>query len=235
MFALFVAVAVVVGITIGRWSWRRNRRSITLGFGLLGLATGMILGLSNSPVIGGAITAGFTFAGSLIAHFFPPITRSQDDAEAAAPAVIDVTSWLPPFAGTLVVGILLGIVLRVNELLLFRTKSLRQTLLDDGFTTVQVDLIMERYSKEVRHEAYAAGAKPVVGLISAESKATLRELLEQAQKSNMDSNKTLEFIRQVAPQPILDEIAAIEREKSPLDSEGLLRELKFRVWGTGKE
>jgi hypothetical protein len=126
----------------------------SIGFAVLGFVIGLALGMSHSPVLGTTITGGFALAGVLIPIYVKPrapqpdgsgVSQSPNEAvpAGAAPSapqpdgarVVEsppAGEWLLPLGGALAVGMLLGIILRVNDLLDFRSRSLRGNRLQPG-------------------------------------------------------------------------------------------------------
>lgn len=123
-----------------------------------GAAFGLLLGLSNSPVLGVAITSAFTFAATLIK---PKVTEPQKFSLAALPPganppVIPPPSqqessaqirseyfWLPWLSIGLIIGVLFGIWLRANNFLDWKPKDIPSQMRELGFNENQVHSIMD--------------------------------------------------------------------------------------------
>jgi len=61
--------------------------------------------------------------------------------------------WLSPVAGALFLGVVLGILVRANDVLNFQPRDLRANLRAQGFDEKQVEQIMTKIAGEVTYEA----------------------------------------------------------------------------------
>lgn len=167
---VLLGVVAVAGLLVARSTSPRDGMTAA-AFAALGLFLGLCIGLSASPVVGGTITAGFTLAGSLMTTY---LTRKDGAGDASAPEKDNLTapgksnitvpvegkvarvpwltstlivSWLLPLALFLVVGLVLGITFRANDVLNFR-RDLHARLLSLGFDENQASKIMSRMVDE---------------------------------------------------------------------------------------
>lgn len=126
-----------LGIVCFALVWKSDRKRFSVGLGFLGLVAGMIIGLSETPIIASAVTSSFALVGALLPMYL------NKDSQNALPKL---ETWVGPFATLLLAGILSGITIRVNELLFFPSEpnvtSLRDSYQRQGFTSEQVDSIM---------------------------------------------------------------------------------------------
>lgn len=149
--AIVFAAMLATVFVVGRW---KSGRQIGFGFCTTGLALGLLLGLSRSPVLAGLVAGGFAIAGQLVTQF----AKLRSKADSAVPNQLEgVTTnaipWILPLSVFLLGGILLGIFLRANNLLSVHPRSLRVSLSELGFSDVQVESMMQRYSEELTPES----------------------------------------------------------------------------------
>ena len=135
--------------------WKSDRKRFSAGLGFLGLVAGMIIGLSETPIIASAVTSSFALVGALLPMYL------NKDSQNALPKL---ETWVGPFATLLLAGILSGITIRVNELLFFPTApnvtNLRNLYKKQGFTPEQIDSIMRAQA-----EALSRKEPPALRLI----------------------------------------------------------------------
>jgi hypothetical protein len=162
MVIAFVGVACgLFGIALG---WLSARKDLTgPGFATLGLVAGVMLGLSASPVVGTAVSALFGLFAILMPVYFqrvapaPAPASAGEPPPAAASSIPSLNAWLFPFALGILVGIFVGIVLRVNDGLNFASANLKDRYTAMGFDADQVKTILASQVK-----AFAAAPPPVV-------------------------------------------------------------------------
>jgi len=98
---------------------------------------GLLVGLSKSQVVAGAIAAAFSLATAALQRLLPNANR-------ASPQLPLVAGSLTAFAFAMTLGVLGGITLRVNDALDFTDRNLRRRYESLGFSSSQVDLILDR-------------------------------------------------------------------------------------------
>jgi len=142
-------IALLIGMATG---WLLSRRdSLGSAFGALGGVAGLMLGLSDTPVLGGAITSAFTLIAVLIPVYFPAQQPADErPRRRVSPPLLG--TWLLPFACMLAAGALLGILLRVNDSLNLASPSLYDHYKRLGFDESQVKLILSRHAKALAGE-----------------------------------------------------------------------------------
>lgn len=200
--AIIVAasLAALVGVVIGAFLANSTARMFTAGFAFLGLTSGLLVGLSSSPIIASVITAIFALIGSLLASYLA--TRPP-----GAIVLPPLSTWLAPLSCMTIVGVVGGITIRVNELLYFPPAKVQRNLRNEytqmGFSQAEVNQIM------AGHAAELAKAKPSdrpapptppspVALLDAEQKAKLKDVLKDAEAYS-DLKERIAFIVQQVP------------------------------------
>ncbi len=136
-FGYLLMVLGALGIACSVLVWKSDRKRFSAGLGFLGLVVGVIIGLSETPIIASAVTSSFALVGALL-----PLYLNKDNQN----ALPKMETWVGPFATLLLAGILSGITIRVNELLFFPmapyVTNLRDLYEKQGFTPEQVHSIM---------------------------------------------------------------------------------------------
>lgn len=183
-----------------------GRKCLSAGFGLLGLAAGLIIGLSETPIIASIVASSFGLIGSLM-----PLYLNKDKQG----AIPNLEIWVGPFASLLIAGLLLGIAIRVNEWLYFPPEptipSLRAGYLAQGFTEEQVVSIMAEQAKAIAKNAPpppspAPVPKPPSGV-------SLKSVLQSV---NLDSARTaLEAAEKLPEAERIAEVARLRPELTP--------------------
>lgn len=141
VMTLVGVVLLLLGLATG-FCVRRGEESLRfLGIGAFGLLAGVSLGLSSSPVLAGTITS---VLGLLAASV--PALRSANQSD-----LLDTTKLLLPFSLLALVGILSGITIRTNDLLLFKAQSLRTHYEALGFDEGQTKRIMDHFASLPEH------------------------------------------------------------------------------------
>jgi hypothetical protein len=142
-------VSMVIGILIGRFAFVTARRSDALGYGLIGFVVGTLIGLSNTPVLAAAISAGVAVATSLLSRI------GKDHVLEGLPGAMNQwrAEWLAPLAGAMLVGLVFGVAVRANDLLNFKSSDLRLALRAQGFSQPQVEAIMAKIASEITYDA----------------------------------------------------------------------------------
>lgn len=185
-FVLTGSVALLIGIVIGgllTWKTRTN----VLGASALGLLVGVIIGLSASPVVATAVTAGFGLATHLVNTFLT--TRKAPPAEGVCTnsEARQLFHLLGPFALLTVAGLLLGVTIRVNDYLYFRDADLKEYYTAKGFNEAQVEEIMDRLAANVSSEPPPGGT--VVSLLSNTERIKWESVWSNAQAFDTDEEK----------------------------------------------
>ena len=135
--------------TSGEWELndsKPSKRYIGLQiitYAAVGVFCGLVIGLSNSPVVSTTIASAFVFLGHYFTLKFKP--ENSLSSLTAQPNHI----WLLPFTLFAITGILAGITLKANNLLEYR--SVKDRLIHEiGFSSKQSEKILERWTNEVR-------------------------------------------------------------------------------------
>ncbi len=156
-------VGLLSGVVIG---WLLRTKSATgAGFAALGATAGLMIGLSVSPVVATAVTTILGLLTVLVPVYFQDQANRQAAAQATAgqpnptpPSLPPLGLWLFPFAGMLLVGVLAGVAIRVNDALNFApapNPSFPERYQAMGFTKDQIKAIMDGHAR-----AYATGRGP---------------------------------------------------------------------------
>jgi hypothetical protein len=127
--------------------------SVAAGFAALGAATGLMIGLSSSPIVAATVSSLIGLIGLVLPLYSQkqvPAPQTSTTDQAAAPRL---GSWLFPFGLALLTATLVGVALRANDALNFSSPNLREHYAAQGFTKDQIDLIMNQFAK-------ALGATP---------------------------------------------------------------------------
>lgn len=149
--------ALLLGVLLHSvWFAKRNRQD-ALSFAVLGLLAGTVIGLSQSPVLAGAVAGLLTLLGSLIPLWF------KRDA-----AVRPLEAWLLPLSLAGLLGLFAGMTLRANDLLTFRPIHYPTQFARQGFNEAQVRTIMDRLAGAV-----TPATQPGTSLLRDESVAML--------------------------------------------------------------
>jgi hypothetical protein len=109
-------------------------------FFAFGLFLGALVGLSEGIVAGGLIAAIFSLAGATLG-ILSTARRNPAWLHGASP-----TKWLLPISLGAIFGLLGGLTLRLNDVLVFRSESLPARLERLGFNKDQQEAIMDRWS-----------------------------------------------------------------------------------------
>lgn len=199
MWIKYLALALLTLLLVARM----RAKSATAGFGNLGLVGGLALGLSASPVLAATVTALFAFAAVLVPQFF-----SAPSNEAAGTG--GATVWLRPLAWWLALGMILGIFLRVNDVLNF-SQSLRIQYAARGFTDQQVEMIMAGHAVALARTQPAAATEPnKTSLQANERRAKLTKLLDVLINPTDSPVKNLERIKLGVSSDDLERIKILE-------------------------
>lgn len=134
--------ALAIGATIGRFL--SSREKFFDGLAAIGAGTlaGLIVGLSESPILATGVTGAIGLASTVAPLLLKP---SNDERDVA---FVHLRPYVGPFAVFAAVGILLGITLRVNDALNLKDPSIRARLEVLGFSDVEVDQMIERYAAD---------------------------------------------------------------------------------------
>src|SRR5262245_21222352 len=162
MWLFLVVVALITGIVLGRIV--KPHFTFVAGYACLGLVSGMALGLSASPVLGATITGVFTLAAVVIPILLkntsegaPSNQPSPRCVGTTAPVhLIAIGEWLFPLAMSLVLGMLVGVAMRVNDALNFEPADLRERYRAQGFSEKQVEMIMSGQTNAMASSSIAS-------------------------------------------------------------------------------
>lgn len=234
---IFITVTVIALLTLlavwfdGRWpggdaagkAEREKERASAFGFAGLGLAFGVALGLSSSPVLGASLAAGFALIGTLIPLYFPKTATADPTGTTPVPRLAPVGVWLFPFAVSTILGMVLGLALRVNDALDFRPQNLRERFLAQGFTEKQATDIMERLASSIHDpataQAAAAGTKEQAkatepGLQTAAAHVDWKDYWARMDRLGFPPNRVLAEFKKIAPPKALGQIEQLEAESA---------------------
>ena len=189
----------------------------------------MRLGLSNAPVIGASIAAGFALIGTLLPAYRRQAEPGESGSLAPALPTIPVGVWLFPFAVALNLGMVIGIELRVNDALDLRGENLHDQLLRKGFTEVQTEQIMDRLAGTIHNESAVKLLEPMIGvqhtlLQGNEGKIDWRDFWARMGRLKSSPAKVLETLKMIAPDPVLEEIHRLEAKQ--VDAESILKAVR---------
>jgi hypothetical protein len=235
-----VALTVATGILAFALGWflsaltgggipAASNRGEAFGFAALGLAVGLVLGLSTVPLIGAVVAAGFALVGTLLSIYLPkPAPPPAPPPPAPPPPVstvapLPIRVWLFPFAITTILGMLLGICLRVNDALYFRSESLRDRFASVGFTPPQIEGIMERLANSIKDTVSVkavigdAKDKAITGLQADESDVDWKDFWERMTRLGLSHDQVLKELKQIAPAPVRAQIKQLETQKKTAD------------------
>ena len=127
------------GVCVGAaFIWRSGSLDWA-AFASLGLLVGIVIGLSKSPVVAGAIAGALSLITTLVPRFI-------DRTESGRP----VGPWLLPLSVCAVLGLLAGIVIRTNDLLTFKQVHYPRLFEKQGFTTTQIQTLMDRLAAQTQ-------------------------------------------------------------------------------------
>jgi hypothetical protein len=151
-----------------------------------------------------------------------PVARNRNPA---APDPGHDIRWLVPFSALAIVGILLGITIRVNNALSFANADYPSRLASEGFTPAQIQKIMDRFVEETK---YAPPPElPLTSLLSSEARSTLKEMWPKVAAIGTPGEK-LDFLRDNAPPDSgVARFINAERAKGTPD-ETILKDLEAR-------
>lgn len=167
MFLLYFLFILLVGLTVVAFAYKFStkpavERTDFVAYATLGVLLGFLIGMSESPLVAGVVTGGFTIAGVLLGHLWgQSATTTETKREVKSEGVTETTTttttekakspfsteWLFSVSAGILVGAIVGFSVRVNSLLDFRDHSLRGKLKAD-FTEPQIREIMNRAAKE---------------------------------------------------------------------------------------
>ena len=247
---IFVAsvIALILGLALGMTLGARKGQSASgIGFAFLGLGFGLTLGLSASPVLGAALTAAFTFAGLVLQAFarqappndeVPP-GKIADFARVNAPTF---SAAMAPLACMMVAGLLVGIIVRVNNSFQFGETGLRNRYLAEGFDEAQVGQIMAGHARMLAEgrqslaEASKAPEQPPAVrsvLQASEVTATWQALLQ----GNIDRDDTphlsVDRINSASHKDVQNHIERMRKAK--MDDGDILKLLKdIKTWNVSE-
>jgi len=204
------ALALLFGIAVGSFGERCEPNKRSIGIAMLGLMAGFLIGLSQSPVIASIVTASFGLVATLASKY---VAGPPAQAGGANNGTLD--DWLVPFVALAIAGLLCGIVIRVNELLLFRefrTENLRIEYERQGFTPAQVDRIMDGHATVLASSGPPAPTpsdRNGLGVLNKKELATPSGLLDIASGFQTDAERVAFIYSQAERLPKLR--AAIDR------------------------
>jgi hypothetical protein len=193
------AVAGFVGFFVGMLARNvfikgTDEQQSTWGFVALGLLVGFLVGMSESPLISGALTGGFTLAGTVVGKLWDPSTSpkpptivvvGESEPRALMPIPAEGRSvnagWLLALCGGAVVGVVLGVAVRANRVLVFREQTIDARLVEVGFSPKEAGEIHQRWVKTIGFSDVikapgfpSSGVQSAQGELAVETKDTPR-------------------------------------------------------------
>ncbi len=190
----------------------------------LGLLVGLMLGLSESPVLASAIAAAGSIVAACASVFLEAkygirLPRPGQEGEEAAPDPEgnptargepsrppqplewrgQFTAWIEPFSWAMIFGLLGGITIRTNDLLNFQSRNFRIVLQEKGFNETQVDYMMMSLALEPG-EIVVQSEKKEPGNSSLLHKEQIEKFdLTKFQKQYPDPEERIKIYLQLAP------------------------------------
>lgn len=179
LVAVFFSMVIGFGLIICV-SWRLScspQLSPFAGAASFGLFIGLVAGLSGSPIASVVITSISAIVAAIAPRYFGESSGRTEPL--AVYKLVDCVPLLFPLASSAVLGIVLGLFLRVNDAFYFerfRPKvSYREQLLDLGFTNQQVSRILDRIAETAptslleppRYLNHAASGEPQPSRVTA--------------------------------------------------------------------
>jgi hypothetical protein len=142
---------------------------VTAGFSLFGLLVGYICGLTSSPVANAIILALFSFLGGKL---FQDI-NNNDSKKTKISGVI-----LAAFSLLFFIGLNLGIIVKVNEFLTFKTPSISQKVKTSDTTSVttkvdylrNTEVLNDLEAKFRRNELTSKEKEDIIAMFFAKTK-----------------------------------------------------------------
>jgi hypothetical protein len=223
-YVVVACMGALVGLALGLVIASKSDRKFAAGYAFLGLAAGLVVGLSNSPVVASGITAGFALVASLLPYYVTEKAATRRRDGAAVSSLPPVGSWLAPLSCMIIVGVLLGITIRVNELLFVPNPTphvdLRSQYSAMGFSEPQIDRIMKGHADALAGAAPGRSPEPLhpkspVAVLTAAGIAQVRQVLADAEGFS-DPDKRLDFIVNHAPM-LKEEVARLRAAGKPPD------------------
>jgi hypothetical protein len=191
---LFIGPPVIVlicGVLVGASLIWRSGSLDWAAFASLGLLIGMVIGLSKSPVVAGAIAGALSLITTLVPRFL-------DRSEQGRP----VGHWLFPLSLCAVLGLLAGIIIRTNDLLTFKQVHYPRLFEKQWFNAGQIETLMNRLAVQtppVNREGSSLLGREQTPQFSSLWQLDMDsdKLLEQIEHSGSSFEKTLiETLRQ---------------------------------------
>jgi hypothetical protein len=207
-------LATLVGGVLG-WLLAR-RESVGAGFAALGAVTGLMIGLSTSPVVAASVSTILGLLGVLVPIYFQRLAAAPAQPPPAAdaqPAPPPLGTWLFPFAGALLTGTLAGVALRANDALNFASRSLRDQYQAQGFTEDQITAMMERHAKAVTGPPPRTAENPGPTLLhSLPRPATWDDIWSKNYRDQDTADENLARIEAASPKDVQQAIANLRAE-----------------------
>ncbi len=142
---ILCTIVFAAGLVVGGVCVRRDKFISAFGFMGAGLLAGLIVGLSESPLLATLATSTVGIVGAL-APLMLEARKPREPGE--VPQRLQVGQFLAPFAIFAIVGMLAGITLRVNDTLNFQDENLRGRLTKLGFNSPQIDRLLDMYIED---------------------------------------------------------------------------------------
>jgi hypothetical protein len=215
MWAAIGILLILISFFTGRVS--RLVDATILGFVSLGIAVGLCLGLSASPILGMVITSTFTLLGVIAPLYF----KQSDSSVSNNDRLPHTQVWLFPFASSLSIAMLLGIFVRVNDSLNFQSNNLRVRYAALGFDEKQIEKIMDNLASS---EQPISLPKTGSSLQSFSSSTVWKNLYENAVQPDDGPKENLQRLKQLAPDDARRKIESLE--KLNYSPEKILTEIK---------
>lgn len=196
---LFAGGGLAIGIIVGSLLSKGDSYA-SLRIASVGLLGGLVVGLSESPVLA-ALATGIC---AVVAATLPLLVKRKVDAKTAASlrSIHPLNEHTIPFVVGICLGITIGISVRVNNALDFRDKSLNGALTRLGLPEYAVDKVIQRFIASDEILAYVSqqavttlpqNVNSSLLADSSQSRLGLKEVLHRAE-SIPNLSERLKFI-----------------------------------------
>jgi hypothetical protein len=224
-FVIALITTFVIALIV---SFIRNKPSLGLAFSSLGLFIGLLVGLSASPIVAGLVAAGFVLAGQLI-KILPTQNPPSSDSTGT-----DI-AWLPPLAVFACIGLLSGLIFRVNNTFSLHNSNLRSSFWELGFNQPQVDMIMERVAKNAKIDLPAnrtssetqSGTFLLSGSLGSDSGQTRADRWDFLTKSGFTNEQIISYLVKHGSSDEISSIRSMQSDKKT--SAQIVEELRRRA------
>jgi hypothetical protein len=177
-------------------------------FASLGLLVGIVIGLSKSPVVAGAIAGALSLITALVPRFIDRTGQGRS-----------VGYWLLPLSLCAVLGLLAGIIIRANDLLTFKQVHYPRLLEEQGFNPAQIQTLMDKLAAQTQSMP-REGSSSLLGREQTPQFSSLWQL-------EMDPDKLLDLIEQRGSSFETTLIGALRQANIP--NEAIVKGIKTMV------